>query len=117
MYINLTAYISAQLQLTTVYHSQNSLIEVNYLCSTVYATPVLITITHGSSLQFANLTTCLNGRFELSIDSGHCGVEINFCGYFTFENGSTFMDCPLNCSKSVSVVCPSIPSTGPKLGM
>ena len=97
---------SAQLQLTAVYHSQNSSIEVNYICSTVYASPVVITITDGNIVQ---LITCSNGRFELSID-GDCGVEVNFCGNYTFENETTLVGCPLTCSNTVSVVCPSIPS-------
>lgn len=98
-----TIHISARLQLNATY---NSSVEVDYLCSTVYATQVQITIMDASNLRFTNLTTCSEGRLEFSIDSDNCVAERTFCGYFTFENGSTFTDCALDCS-TVSVECPT----------
>ena len=69
-------------------------------------------------MGFTNLTVCSEAeeRLEFNIGSDLCGKEINFCGYFTFENGSAFTDCSLSCS-SVPIVCPTTPSTGSTPGM
>ena len=93
-----------------MYDLQDSLIELNVQCSTVYTTPIYITLIDRNG--FVNQTiisyTCSNGRFEI-MPSGDCNRDIQLCGYFTFENGSVVMDGPLNCSNSVVVPCPTSP--------
>ena len=103
-------FISAQLQLTIEYSSPELLLKVDYQCSTLYASQVQITISD-STLRFTNVTMCSEGILEFSVDSDLCGTDINFCGYFTFENGSAFTNCALSCSIVSVIICPTTPTT------
>ena len=103
------AFIIVQLLLDAVYDSQNSSIELNIQCSTVYITPIYITIMDRNGFVNRTRYSCINETFQIAPTSG-CNRDIHLCGYFTFDNGSVVMDRPLNCSNSVVVPCTSSPS-------
>ena len=108
----LCAHTIVQLQLDAVYDSQDSLLEFNIQCSTLYTTPIYITLIERNGLMNQTTYTCSNRTLRFGIvPSNGCNRDIELCGYFTFENGSVIMERPLNCSNSVVVPCPTSPPT------
>lgn len=103
------AFLIVQLRLDAGYDSQDSSIELNIQCSTIYITPIYITLVDSSGFVNQTRYSCVNETFQIVPTSG-CDRDIRLCGYFTFDNGSVVMDSPLNCSNSVVVPCPSPPS-------
>ena len=104
----LCALTIVQFQLDAMYNSRDSLIELDVQCSTIYTTPIYITLIDRNGFVNQTNYTCSDRRFKI-VPSSDCNRDIQLCGYFTFVNGSVVMDGPLNCSNSVIVPCPTSP--------
>ena len=78
---------------------------LNYACSTTYHSPVEIFMTmHFEDHSVGKGVACIDGSISVDFNSS-CGGTVDVCGYWTFMNGSNFVDCPLHCT-SQAVVCP-----------
>lgn len=84
---------------------QSSSLDIDYTCSSMYLTPINITINVSNGMQYT--LECENG--SISILDVDCGKTINICGFARFN-----VICMLSsCIEFVSEGCPTTPGPNP----
>ena len=94
---------------------EDNLTTFGFVCSTVYLSPqhlMIVVATNNTTIHSQENTCPGQAEVSMTLDSNNdlCGAPITVCGYWVLLNGSTLLDCPLNCISSVTRECATNPT-------
>ena len=110
----LCTLVHLQVDVTTHRVEDNSII-FDTICSTVYLTQVYLSVVISSNTKnHSKRITCPSRQnVSTTLEPDDCNTTITVCGYWVLMNGSTYLDCPLNCTSIIFIQeCPTSRSPG-----
>ena len=110
----LCTLVHLQVDVNTQRVEDNSII-YDVICSTMYLAPVYLSVVISSNTKNDSKKVTCPSRQNVSttLEPDNCNTTITVCGYWVLMNGSTYIDCPLNCTSIISTQqCPTSRSPG-----